>query len=215
MPRTARPAPGGAAGCSSIQALPGNAVQPGIGVAMRGRDRVEVRCPGCAGHALFEEPYEFGVAPPADGPSHRWGGWHVVEKHPTLLPWQAPKGSSSQYLTDRPDDGGGYPLLHRGVVACGSCTAPFIHTLAWPEDAWWQWSIRGEMLWAWDRKHAEHILAYVRATDRPPRLGSGPIGSVPTHFLSAKVREKVVKAIERSLAAAGSTSRPGPRRGSA
>jgi len=153
------------------------------------------------GHALFVEPYEFPLEPPADRPSYRWGSWYVVERYPELLPWQAPKGSSSQFLTYGPSNDQGYPLLHRGVVECSNCRTPIIHTLAWPEDAWWQWSIRGKMLWAWDRTHAEQILEYVRATDRPPRSTSGPIGSIPTHFLSAKVRETVVKAVERTLAA--------------
>lgn len=169
---------------------------------MTGRDRLEVRCPRCAGQALFVEPYRFASAPPVDRPSRRWGSWHVVELYPDLLPWQAPKGSTEQYLTSDPDDARGYPLLHRGVVDCRSCKAPFVHVLAWPEDAWWQWSIRGQVLWARDRAHAEEVLAYVRATDRPPRPTSGPLGSIPSRFLSAKVRGTVVRAIERSLARA-------------
>ena len=168
---------------------------------MRNRDHVDVRCPHCAGHACFREPFEFRSVAPANGPAHRWGGWYVVERYPHIFPWVAPRGSSSQYLTDGANDGQGYPLLHRGVVECEACKQQSVHVLAWPEDAWWQWSIRGKMLWAWDRQHAEQILRYVRATDRPPRSTSGPIGSLPSHFLSAKVRDAVVKAIERKLAA--------------
>lgn len=168
---------------------------------MRGRNRLEVSCPECSRHAWFWEPFEFLIEPPADKPAHRWGGWHIVERYPQLLPWQAPRGSSSQFLTYGPSDGHGYPVFHRGVVECAACCESFVHTLAWPEDAWWQWSIRGKMLWAWDRKHAEQILEYVRATDRPPRSTSGPIGSLPSHFLSAKVRDCVIKAIERKRAA--------------
>ena len=158
----------------------------------------EIRCPNCGGHALFHEPFAFLRDPPEDAPAHRWGGWHVVEKFPQVLPWKAPSGSV-QYLTSGPGDEGGYRLMHRGVVACATCKDGFVHTLAWPDDAWWQWSIRGQMLWAWDRSHAEQILAYVRATDRPPRSTHGPLGSLPSHFLSAKARGAVVKAIERKL----------------
>lgn len=150
---------------------------------------------------MFREPFEFRSGAPSGGQARPWGSWFVVEKYPHLLPWVAPSGSSNQFLTYGPGDGQGYPLFHRGVVECLACKRQLVHTLAWPEDAWWQWSIRGKMLWAWDRKHAEQILQYVRATDRPGRSTSGPLGSVPSHFLSAKVRDAVVKAIERKLAA--------------
>jgi hypothetical protein len=147
------------------------------------------------------EPFKFLSHAPADGPARRWGSWYVVEKYPHILPWAPPAGSSTQFLTYGPNDGKGYALFHRGLVECDVCREHLIHTLVWPEDAWWQWSIRGNVLWAWDRKHAEQILEYVRATDRPARSTSGPIGSIPSHFLSAKVRGAVVKAIERKLAA--------------
>lgn len=168
---------------------------------MNRRDPLDVLCPRCAGRATFREPFVFFTQPPADRPTHRWGGWHVAERYPQLLPWQAPKGSSSQYLASGPGDGRGYPLLRRGVIECAACCELFIHDLEWPEDAWWQWSIRGRMLWAWDREHAEQILDYVRATDRPARSTAGALGSVPAHFLTAKVREAVVKLMTRSLAA--------------
>lgn len=168
---------------------------------MKGRGPLDVRCPRCAGRATFREPFAFFTQPPADRPTHRCGGWHVAERYPQLLPWQAPKGSSSQYLTSGLGDVQGYPLLRRGVIECAACCEPFVHALEWPEDAWWQWSIRSRMLWACDREHAGQILDYVRATDRPPRSTSGALGSVQLHFQSAKVREAVVKVMARALAA--------------
>ncbi len=125
----------------------------------------------------------------------------MVEKYPKLLPWQAPAGSAGQFLTHGAPSGQGYPLLHRGVVECPHCQTPFVHTLDWPADAWWQWAIRGKMLWAWHRRHAEQVLAYVRATARPLRPTHGPLGSIPTYFLSAKIRDAVVKAMEKKLQA--------------
>lgn len=169
---------------------------------MSRRDTVDVRCPRCAGRAVFREPFVFLTEPAADRPTRRWGGWYVAERYPQLLPWQAPKGSSNQYLTTAIDDVQGYALLHRGVVECTAGCAHFVHVLEWPEDAWWQWSIRGEMLWAWDREHARQILDYVRASDRPPRSTSGALGSLPSFFLSAKIRDAVVKMMARKLAAA-------------
>lgn len=168
---------------------------------MSDADRSEVACPRCGGHALFRDAFEFHVDAPAGRTAQRWGGWHVVERYPRLVPWVAPKGRSSQYLVSGGDDGQGYATGRDGVVECAACGAPFAHVLAWPDDAWWQWSIRGRMLWARDRAHARQILEYVRATDRPARPQSGPLGNLPSHFLSAKVRETVVKAIERRLQA--------------
>ena len=167
---------------------------------MSRRNLLNVRCPRCGGQATFRKPFAFFNQPVAGTPTRRWGGWHVLERYPHLLPWQAPKGSSSQYLTTGVGDSQGYPLMQRGVIECGAGCEPVVHVLTWPEDAWWQWSIRGRMLWAWDREHAGQILDYVRATDRPPRSTYGPLGSLPSHFLSAKVREAVVKAISRTLA---------------
>lgn len=167
---------------------------------MRGRGQLEITCPECGGHSVFREPFRF-LSAPGEASAHRWGSWHVVENYPEVMPWQAPAGSSSQYLSlGGPGDGQGYALLHRGVVECRVCSKPFAHTLSWPDDAWWQWSVRGRLLWAWDRQHAREILEFVRAVDRPPRSTSGPIGSLPSHFLSAKVRDTVVKAIERTMA---------------
>lgn len=171
------------------------------------RDRLDIRCPQCTGCALFVEPFGFHTAAPAGQPSLRWGGWHVVERYPSVLPWRAPAGSPQQYLTTGGSDGQGYRLLHRGVVECGCGRPPWVHTLAWPDDAWWQWSIRGRLLWAWDRGHAERILAYVGATDRPPRPTSGELGGLPSHFLAAKLRPTVVRAIQRSLAESASSPR--------
>lgn len=163
-----------------------------------GRQKLEIMCPKCGAHAAFLEPYVFHSGEGVET-AHRWGSWHVVERYPALLPWRAPAGSNTQYLTYGVNDGDGYALYKEGVVECSACAAPFVHALSWPTDAWWQWSIRGEMLWAWDRAHAQQILSYVRAVDRPPRPNDGPLGSLPTHFLTAKIRPAVVKAIERKM----------------
>ena len=108
----------------------------------------------------------------------------------------------AEFLTHGVPSGQGYPLLHRGGGrGMPALPNPFLHTLDWPADAWWQWAIREKMLWAWHRRHAEQILAYVRATARPSRPTHGPLRIIPTHFLSAKVRDAVVKAMEKKLQA--------------
>lgn len=168
---------------------------------MNASEQVTVKCPRCGACAQFHEPFAFLRAAPTCQTAIVWGGWFVVERYPDVLPWQAPKGRSGQHLVHGGDDGRGYAVLHRGVVDCRACMARFVHELTWPDDLWWQWSIRGHLLWACDRAQALQILDYVRATDRPARSIHGPIGSLPSVFLSAKMRGAVVKAMEKTLAA--------------
>lgn len=165
-------------------------------------DSIEIKCPNCNENARFEEPFKFLSADQADPGetrvSHKWGGWRVVERFPSQFQWKAPS-TSSQYCRGGGDSGhGGYPLLTYGLIQCSHCHTNKKHRLHWPADAYWQWGIRGELLWAWDRDHATKILAYVRETVRPSRY-SHNLRYVPSHFLSAKVRDLVVQKMENSL----------------
>ena len=124
----------------------------------------------------------------------------VVERFPSQFEWKAPS-ASSQYLRGGGDDGhGGYPLLTYGLVQCSHCHTNMKHRLNWPNDAFWKWDIRGEILWAWDRDHAKEILDYVKKAVRPSRY-SYTLRYIPSHFLSAKVRGLVVQKMEKNLKA--------------
>lgn len=163
---------------------------------------IDIVCPDCGGLAKFEEPFDFlsksEVSTHERRPLHRWGGWVVLERFPSQVNWKAPSGSS-QYLRNGGDNGkGGYPLLTNGLVQCQSCHSNRKHKLDWPNDAFWQWQIRGELLWAWDKDHAKTILSFVRKTDRPSRYHYR-LKYLPSHFLSSKVRNLVVQKMEQSL----------------
>lgn len=163
---------------------------------------IDIKCPNCGGLATFEEPFEFlskkKLRPDESRPSHQWGGWVVIERFPSQLMWEAPS-RSGQYLRGGGDTGtGGYPLLTNGLIQCQNCHANSKHKLDWPNDAYWQWEIRGELLWAWDKNHAQIILNFVRETVRPSRHFYS-VRYLPSHFLSAKVRELVVQKMERSI----------------
>jgi hypothetical protein len=93
---------------------------------------------------------------------------------------------------------GGYQLLTNGLIQCPNCHANNKHRLQWPYDAYWQWVIRGELLWAWDQDHAKAILTYVKETVRFSRR-TYSLRYIPSHFLSAKLRDIVVQKMERSL----------------
>ena len=163
---------------------------------------IDIKCPDCGALAKFEEPLEFlskkEVCQGETKPTHQWGGWIVLERFPSQISWKPPSGSS-QYLRGGGDTGkGGYPLLTNGLVQCSHCHSNRKHKLNWPTDAYWQWEIRGELLWAWDKEHAQIILKYVKDTSRSSRR-SYNLKYIPSHFLSAKVRELVVQKIERSV----------------
>ena len=163
---------------------------------------IDIKCPDCGKLAKFEEPFEFlskhNVRPDETKPTHQWGGWTVLERFPSQINWKAPSGTN-QFTRGRGDTGkGGYALFTNGLIQCSHCHSNRKHTLNWPIDAYWQWEIQGELLWAWDTEHAQIILNFVKETSRPSRH-SPSLKYIPSHFLSAKVRELVVQKIERSL----------------
>lgn len=165
---------------------------------------IDIICPTCKSLAKFEEPFKFKSARELKGgigddlPSHSWGGWIVVERFPSQIKWKAPT-SSQQYLRCGGGDGSeGYPLLTNGIIQCSACHTNLKHKLNWPLDAYWQWEIRGQTLWAWDKNQALEILTYIKSELRPSRH-SYSLRYIPEHFLSAKVRALIVQRLEQSL----------------
>ncbi|HEU4457187.1 MAG TPA: hypothetical protein VFR81_29225 [Longimicrobium sp.] len=183
---------------------------------------LDVRCPRCEGRATFEEPFEFisGKAaremdPDDPRPVHRWGGWMVREKFPSVARWKAPRGSgASLWWGGCPRETGGYRLLHRGVVRCSACHFVGLHVLRWPADAFFAWSIRGTRLWAWSAEHARVLLHYVGALQRDPGRFPGyrkSLEKLPAAILAARSRATVTRKIRESLERAGeSTDPPAP-----
>ena len=163
---------------------------------------IDIKCPDCGGLAKFEEPFEFlphgEVRSDETKPMHQWGGWTVLERFPSQFNWKAPS-SSGQYLRGGGTAfNGGYPLLTNGLVQCPHCHVNSQHRLNWPSEAYWQWEIRGQVLWAWNRRHALIILDFVKDINRPSRR-SPSLKYIPSHFLAAKVRDLVVRKIEQSF----------------
>ncbi len=163
---------------------------------------IEIKCHSCGSLSEFEEPFEF-LTEEDDSetrPYYQWGGWTVVERFPSQFKWKAPSGSQQFLRFDGNNEKGGYPLLTYGLSRCTKCHNASKHLLQWPQDAYWQWEIRGEVLWAWNRKHAITILEYVKKVIRPSRY-SPNLRYIPSHFLSSKVRDQVVIKVERDLSA--------------
>jgi len=175
----------------------------------------EVRCPRCGGRACFDEAFRFlsrrTVDPAHPEPVHRWGGWLVQEKYPSVMSWKAPRGSG-QFLylgcTQLPD---GFRLRHRGVVRCGECHRVAAHVLRWPDDAFFQWDVRGTRLWALNAEHARALLQYVGSARRDPARYPDfrhSLRKLPAVVLAAKNRDLVVRKIRRTLDEVGETEPP-------
>jgi hypothetical protein len=174
-------------------------------------EQFDIRCPKCGGRAVFDEPFSFlsckeGVPENEPRPVHRWGGWLVVEKYPSVLSWTAPRGSHQSLIFPKAKEGSGYYVVRKkGVVKCSACHHVGVHELNWPEDAFFRWEIRGDTLWAWSAEHARVLLEYIGSEERdatkfPAYLRQ--LRRLPKQFLSAKVRDLVVKNISDTLAAA-------------
>jgi hypothetical protein len=153
-----------------------------------------VRCRVCGGPAVLDAPFEFYSArdglPEAEmRPAHRWDGWLVIEKHPSIARWVAPDAgqSYSRFL---------------GVALCSKCHAQYAYEVSWPADAYYQWEIRGHILWAYNREHTRVLLDFIESKERDPGRFPGyakSLTKLPTEFITAKVREDIVKAISSTL----------------
>lgn len=178
----------------------------------------DVRCPRCEGRAIFDEPFEFIAGSRLAAAErealereglHRWGGWYVREKYPSVLRWSAPKGSGTSLWTgpDQEADRGGYRLAHIGVVKCLACHFVGRHELRWPADAYFRWEHRGERLWAETAADARMLLHYIESADRDPdRYPDGygaTLRKLPAALRSAKSRAAVAARIRRTLGEAG------------
>jgi len=169
----------------------------------------DVRCPNCGSRAVWDAAFE--TVPTRRGqpidtddprPVHQWGGWFLRERYPTVVPWRPPRGRPGNYLVQG----------EFGVVRCPECHRIAAQPLCWPGDAFFQWSIRGVRLWAWNAEHARVLLDYIGCELRDPgkygRYGRD-LQKLPARVLAARNRELVVRRIRESLrAAAVSTAAP-------
>jgi hypothetical protein len=185
-----------------------------------GGDTLDIRCPHCGKRCAWEEPFLLYLASrvPKQAVTSamlRWDGWFVVEKFPSVLPWVPPEcrplgiagGPEAMLMsglkTRAEARGAGYYVRRQlGVVRCPHCYFVGTHHLHWPEDAYYQWVVRGRLLWAWSTEHARVLLAFLGSDERDaatyPAYAQS-LRNLPKHVLPAKVRPRIVKLITQSL----------------
>jgi hypothetical protein len=143
---------------------------------------------------VLDAPFEFysvrgGLPGGETRPAHKWNGWLIIEKHPSIARWVAP-GPGQNYAR------------YLGVTQCRECHAQYAYEVSWPDDAYFQWEIRGHTLWACNREHAQVLLEFISSKVREPHHFPGyekSLTKLPTEFIGSKVRDDVIKAITRTL----------------
>lgn len=154
---------------------------------------IECKCSKCAGVDLFDKnPFQFISEKQADlcsPPSmHRKDGFYIVERYPTIYPWIAK--DHQHYHSDLNYD--------KGVLKCTSCGCIHVHKLDWPSDAYYQWDIRGALLWAVNREHAAFLLNFIQQKVRTNKHNYKSY-KLPSTITSAKNRDLMVKKISTTL----------------
>ena len=89
----------------------------------------------------------------------------------------------------------------RGKLSCLACVLVKQHVIEWPRDAYFSFSVRNKVLWAWNRQHAIDIRDYLSSTDRVEKNynHAESLYLIPEVFKTAKNRSKCVEAINKSL----------------
>ena len=91
----------------------------------------------------------------------------------------------------------------------GRLTCTHCHTtregvvIQWPDDAFFQCEVRGQLLWAWSAGHARALRDYVQSSKRDPKAYPGFLAALlhlPRHFVVAKNRAATVRALDKLLA---------------
>lgn len=96
------------------------------------------------------------------------------------------------------------PFDHNhGTLICINCGLRRKHNLDWPNEAYFQITYRGQTLWAYDRRCASEIMYFIQSKDRKRNhyKFKSFLLKLPTHFLTQKARNDVVKRLKVRLEA--------------
>ncbi len=99
-----------------------------------------------------------------------------------------------------------------GTLYAADAAPPRRHIVQWPEDAWFQVTLKGRTLWAYDRASALELYDFLASSDRHKKIyfeakSKGPqpwahnpfLNRIPGVFLTAKARPDLVRKLGKLL----------------
>ncbi len=183
--------------------------------------KVDVKCPYCREHAVFEFAEVVKIALKKDVPFFKESGlfeyrifkdscghkWHGAGYYANL------HGDSTIAIHNlpeayKPDNWNHSKYLYRshgndlGAISCSHCKTRKPYTLQWPNDAFYSFPIKGEILWAFNRESVVELRNYIAASERKvdKYKWAGFLIHIPTRFKKKNVRDSIVTQINRMLA---------------
>lgn len=182
--------------------------------------KVDIKCPVCGKHALFEFAEVVRISLNKDIPFFEKSTlfeyrqfedfcgqkWHGAVYYANLhggstkpiqeLPewYTAENWNHSKYLTRSH----GTDL---GATLCYHCQARQPYILKWPDDAFYLISIKNNLLWAFNRESAVALKDYIASSERKKtnHRWAGFLLHIPTTFKRKNVRADIVKKINKLL----------------
>lgn len=182
---------------------------------------LDVRCPACAGDALFEfaevvrirekkdvpffqdsDQFEYLLCTDSCGQRSHAAAYHAGLHGRTVESIrELPEGysrtdwSHSPHLY-RPHGSG------RGSISCSTCHLHRPHMLEWPADALYQIDYRGDVLWAFHRESALELRDFIASEHRDRRnlKWQGFLLKIPGKFLHRGARETISRKLGKLLA---------------
>jgi len=182
---------------------------------------VDITCPSCGEHALFEfaevvkitlkkdvaffeQSDLFEYYPFKDSVGHKWhGAAYFANLHggSTKAIRELPEGykpedwNHSKYLTRSQG-------MDLGAVSCSHCHRRNPYILQWPNDAFYSVSVKGEVLWAFNRESAVDLRDYLASSERQTAKfkWASFLMHIPTRFKKQNTRDSLVKKVDKLLA---------------
>ena len=142
-------------------------------------------------YQYFQFPAEFSVECPRCKSESRGNDVSTIKKR-----WGS-KGSEYISRTSLGAEKGTFVCN----ISCLNCGFKNKRLISWPENAYWKFNIKGQVLWAWSRDHAREIALFLKSKERKPFKFRfiASLHHIPKHFKLAKNRDIVIRQIERKL----------------
>ena len=88
-----------------------------------------------------------------------------------------------------------------GHLSCLQCGLSKVDKVQWPVDAFYSGDVKGHILWAWNKEHAETIKEFILSISRNYRQFkySSSLYHLPEHFKLSKNRDACIKTLDRMI----------------